>query len=190
MFRYRKMDLFERSQIEYALENFVNRKIEKLNDISLMKIIDDPPLLLLFKKYISRGHTAKTESMILLERFILCEKNLKSTHLIDNSHVIENLLELCTTFHEEERIRRLLHPTIEKINRLYEVEKNKWNTLTLLICHDDYKRFLTSVKKKSNLIKNILIFTYGDDVLLCMYCLHLRVYFHAFNLLQLSNYTL
>lgn len=156
------MDLFEQSQIEYALENFVNRKIEKLNDISLMKIIDDPPLLLLFKKYISRGHTIKSESMILLERFLLCEKVLKNTYLIDNSHTIENLLELCTTYEEEEKVRSLMHPINEKIKRLYEVEKLKWNTLIELICHDDYKRFLTSVKKKSNLIKSILVFTYGD----------------------------
>lgn len=156
------MDLFEQTQIEYAMENFVNRKIEKLSDISLMQIISDPPLLILFKKFIQRHHTVKTESMILLERFLLCEKILKNTFLINNSHTIESLLEKSVTYEEEEKLRYLMQPINDKINRLYEVEKLKWNTLIELICHDDYKRFLTSVKKKSKLIKSILILIYGD----------------------------
>lgn len=156
------MNLFERTQIEYALENFVNRKIEKLSDISLMEIINDPPLLILFKKFIQRGHTVKTESVILLDRYILCDKILKNTFLINNSHTINSLIEACTTYAEEKKIRSVLHPSHEKINRLYELEKFKWNTLLELICHDDYKGFLTAVKRKSHLIKSILIFIYGD----------------------------
>lgn len=156
------MDRFEQTQIEYAMENFVNRKIDKMNDISLTEIISDPPLLLLFKKYIQRGHTVETESTILLERYLLCEKVLKDTFLIDDSRTISSLIDKCSTFAEEEKMRNILSPMNEKINRIYEVEKFKWNTLVELICHDDYKRFLTSVKKKSNLIKNMLILIYGD----------------------------
>jgi hypothetical protein len=156
------MDQFEQSQIEYALENFINRKIETLNDISLMEVITDAPLLLLFKKFIQGGHTVKQESMILLERFFLCEKILKNTFLLNNSHTIENLIEMCTTYTEEEKVRDMLSPVNERINRLYEMEKYKWNTLIELICHDDYKRFLTAVKKKSKLIKTLLISIYGE----------------------------
>lgn len=156
------MDRFEQTQIEYAMENFVNRKIDKMNDISLTEIISDPPLLLLFKKYIQRGHTVETESTILLERYLLCEKVLKDTFLIDDSRTISSLIDKCSTFAEEKKMRNILNPMNEKINRIYEVEKFKWNTLVELICHDDYKRFLTSVKKKSNLIKNMLILIYGD----------------------------
>lgn len=156
------MDLFEQTQIEYAMENFVNRKIEKLNDISLLEIINDPTLLILFKKFIQRGHSVETESTILLERFLLCEKILKNSFLINNSHTLKNLIEKCSTYESETKLKNALQSTNEKIVRLYEVEKFKWNTLIELICHDDYKRFLTAVKRKSNLIKSILIFIYGD----------------------------
>lgn len=51
------MDLLELTQIEYAMENFVNKKIQKLQNISLTDIISDPTLLLLFRKFIQRGQS-------------------------------------------------------------------------------------------------------------------------------------
>lgn len=75
---------------------------------------------------------------------------------------MENLYEKCSTFEQEEKMKNQLHPTNEILVRLYVLEKFKWDTLIELICDDDYKRFLTAIKKKSILIKSILVFIYGD----------------------------
>lgn len=74
IFFFREMDHGEHTRIEYAMENFVNRNIKKLNKITSLEIIYDPTIQLLFKKFIQRGHNIKIESTILLERFLLCEK--------------------------------------------------------------------------------------------------------------------
>lgn len=157
------MDHYERMQIEYAMENFINRKLEKLKNVTLLEIIYDPTLRILFQNFVQQGHTIKTESTILFERFLLCEKILKCPYLVNDRQIISELIEKCTTFESEEQIARILQNKWVDWHTNHEIEKFKWETMIELICNRDYKNFLIALKNKSTLIKKLLIFIYGDN---------------------------
>lgn len=156
------MDHYEKMQIEYAMENFVNRKLEKIKNITLLEIIYDPTLRILFQNFIQRGHTVKTEPTILFERFLICENILKNPKLIDNKQIVNQLIEKCTTFESEQHLSKILRNKWVDLHIIRKIEKFKWETMIELICNRDYKNFLTALKEKSTFIKRLLIFIYGE----------------------------
>lgn len=156
------MDTNEHTHNDYRMENFVNCNINKLNKMTSMDIVHDPILQFLFKEFVQRGHSIKTEPTLYIERFLLCDKIIKYPTLLNNKCTMNKLIEKCSTYESEIRLRDLANRGIEPLNHLYELERYKYETLIDLICHEDYKRFLTAVKNKSRLIKEILEFIYGD----------------------------
>lgn len=156
------MEYTDHMQIEYAMENFVNRNLEKLNRITSMEIIYDPSLQMLFKKFIQRGHSIKMESTILLERFLLCDKIIHNPRLINNMQYMKRLVKKCTTYEQELMVENLKSKTDGISECLYVLEGFKWRTLIDLICQEDYKNFLNAVRNKSKLIRQILIIIYSD----------------------------
>lgn len=154
------MDQAGCSQIKLDIENFVKRKLEKLEKITLLEIILDPFLQALFREFIQRGQTVEMQSTILLERFLLCDKIIHNPDLMNNTEKMENLIEKCTTYEQELIIQNLKTGHNNMSNCLYEIETLKWKTLIDLICERDYKQFLNAIKNKSSLIEHILVKIY------------------------------
>lgn len=150
------MDHTRDTQINQEMENFVNRKLEKLEKITLWENIFDPSLQELFREFIQRSHTTKMESTFLLERFLLCDKITHNPELIDNIPIMESLIENCSTYEQELMIQNLKTGGNSISNCLFEIESFKWRTLIDLICERDYKQFLNAIKNKSILIKRML----------------------------------
>lgn len=139
-----------------AVDNFVNKKLKILEHISLIEIINDTIYRKLFTKFLYENQPNQGESMNTLKRFILCQRILRNTNIFDVEEIFEKLIELCPTFLWEQKIKNLSHKGEKDLNFIYVMENLKWESLIELICHNDYKRFLTAIKQKSGRIKDIL----------------------------------
>lgn len=142
----------------FSMERFIRKKLNSLDNITLMEVINSVFYRRTFIAYIQKIHPfeSKTESMVLLKRYILCQKVLVNHDNIDDSDIFENLLESCPTFEWEKKIGSLKNEKDRDLHFVYAMEKLKWETIIELICHNDYKLFLMAIKKKSTLLRNIL----------------------------------
>lgn len=160
-FSFQKMDseiLCEDLYFGFSMERFVNKKLNNLNDITLMEVVNSVIYRKTFVKYIQKIHPfePETESMTLLKRYILCQKILLNHEDFDNKETFEKLIESCPSYEWELKLKSLENVGEKDLHFVYAMEKLKWETIIDLICHNDYKLFLTAVKKRSNLVKTIL----------------------------------
>lgn len=140
----------------YAMDNFVNKRMKKLEHITLMEIINDSIYRRLFVKFMEKLHLHECESMILLKRFILCQKFILNHDLFEDREYYGKLIELSPTYLWEQKIQKLKIGNKEDLNFVHVMETLKWETIIDLICHSDYKYFLSAIKRKSNRIKKLL----------------------------------
>lgn len=142
----------------YYVHELINKKLRVLDKASLMDIIDDVIHRRIFIKFIQKIHESdnKTEAMKLLNRYILCHKILNNQENFENKKTFKKLIELCPSILWVQKIENLNNNGKDEMNFEYVMEKLKWETVTELICHDDYKKFLTAIRKKSKLIVEIL----------------------------------
>lgn len=164
-FSFRKMDdeiLYADFYNGGAMDSFVAKILNKLDKITLMEIIDNVMLRRIFIKFIQGINPPNTEfeSMNLLKRYIICQKIILKNEVFENNEIYDKLIKLCPTFLWQQRIKSLAYRYEKDLNFLYVMEKLKWESVIELICHDDYKSFLTAIKFKSKSIKQILINTY------------------------------
>lgn len=142
----------------FSMDRFVSKKLKNLDNITLMEVVNDVIYRRTFVKYIQKIHQfeSETESMTLLKRYILCQKIIMNQEDFNDKSIFERLIELCPTYEWELKLKSLEILEEKDLHFVYAMEKLKWETIIELICHADYKLFLTAVKKKSSLIKNIL----------------------------------
>lgn len=150
IFSFRKMEteiLCEDLYLGFSMDRFVNKKLNILDNITLMEIINDVIHRRTFIKYVQKTHPSETEpeSLRLLKRYILCQKILMNHEDFDDKENFEHLIESCSTFLWEQKLKSLENNGEKDINFIIE-----------LICHNDYRFFLTAVKKRSSSIKIIL----------------------------------
>lgn len=160
-FSFQKMDheiLCEDLYFGFSMDRFVDKKLSSLDKITLMEVVNSVIYRKTFIKYIQKIHPfePETESMNLLRRYILCQKILLNHEDFNDKEIFEKLVESCPTFEWEQRIKSLENVGEKDLHFVYAMEKLKWETIIELICHNDYKLFLTAVKRKSTIIKNIL----------------------------------
>lgn len=142
--------------LDHAMENFVNKKLKKLNQTTLMEIINDTIYRRLFIKFIQKILPGERESTMLLKRFILCQKLMMDKNLFDEKEIFEKLIELCPSFQWEQKIIQLSNGKQKDINFIHVLENLKWETIIELICHNDYKIFLSAIKRNSPAIIKLL----------------------------------
>lgn len=60
------------------MENFIERKIKKLNEITLMETLNDVTFRRIFSKFIQKTHETEVrfESSILMTQYLICQKNI------------------------------------------------------------------------------------------------------------------
>lgn len=148
--------LFTELYTENSMKTFVTRHLKKLEHITLMEIINQTLYRNVFVKFVEQLHPIiETEAIIALKRFILCQKILKNNDLFDNLIIFERLIELSPSYACEQKLRDLFHLGTRDLNFIHILERLKWKTIIELICHTDYKNFLTAIRQKSNQIKSI-----------------------------------
>lgn len=144
------------------MDNFLNKILNRLKYISLKEILDDTLLRNLFIKFVQYDIPQDNEAVILLKRFILCEKLIANPVAMDRKTSFENLIERCPSFVWEIKLQNLMHKTGGDLDYVYILECLKWETIIELICHNDYKRFLEAIKTNSKRIRNILATIYTE----------------------------
>lgn len=142
----------------FSMDRFVGKKLNKLDNITLMEVVNNVIYRKTFIEYIQKIHPfeQETESMNLLRRYILCQKILMDHEHFDDKNIFEKLLDSCSTYEWEKKLTSLKEDKDRDLHFIYAMEKLKWETIIELICHNDYKLFLTAVKRKSSLLKTIL----------------------------------
>lgn len=123
-----------------------------------MEIVDNVLFRKIFIKFIQIIHPfeVKFESLILLRRYILCQKIIQNNEIIKFEEIYNKLLALCSNSIWEQRIENLVNQSESSISFVNMFEKLKWETIMELICNNDYKAFLIAIKKKSPIIREII----------------------------------
>lgn len=143
---------------DYTTNNVViNKLLMKLDNITLMETIDDIMFRKIFIQFMQKIHSDENEieSLNILNRYIICHKVLLDQEILDEQ-VYRNLLDLCPNSIWQQKIRNLVQQDSRDINFTYIIEKLKWESILELISHDDYKRYLMAIKRKSNVLKTIV----------------------------------
>lgn len=148
---------------ELPMESFINQKLKKLNNITLMETVNNVIFRRVFIKFIQKIHSTEAEldTMIMIKRYIICQKLLLNHESFEDDETYNKLIELCPSLLWQQKIRNLANRGETDINFTYTMEKLKWETIIELICHDDYKSYLTAIKLKSKIITEILIDIYN-----------------------------
>lgn len=145
-----------------TMDNFTSKTLKKLYKYTLMETLNDVLLRRIFVKFIHDIHSTETEfeSINILHRYIICHKILSNQIKFENTETTQKLIKLCPNFKWQQKIEKLTLLGENDLNFTYIIEKLKWETVIDLICHDDYKHYLTAIKSKSKLILDILRDTY------------------------------
>lgn len=140
------------------MDKFTSKTLIKLYNYTLMETLSDVMLRKIFIKFIHSIHSTEIgfESMKILERYTTCQKILSNKTKFKNTEISQKLIILCPNTQWQQRIKKLTLLGENDLNFLYTIEKLQWETVIDLICHDDYKHFLTAIKMKSKLILKIL----------------------------------
>lgn len=140
------------------MDKFTSKILIKLYNYSLMETLSDVMLRRIFIKFIHSIHSTEIEfeSKKILERYTMCQKILSNKFKLKNTEISQKLILLCPNTQWQQRIEKLTLLGEKDLNFLYIIEKLQWETVIDLICHDDYKNFLTAIKMKSKLILEIL----------------------------------
>lgn len=139
-----------------AMDNFVTKKMNKLQRITLMEIINDTIFRSLFIKFLYGLREDDTESIIPLKRFILCQKLVANPDLFDDNDIYNKIIELSPSFLWEMKIKKLAIDNKKDLSFIFAIETLKWESLIEIIIHNDYKIFLMEIKRKSEKLINIL----------------------------------
>lgn len=148
---------------ELPMESFINKKLKKLNNITLMETVNNVVFRRIFIKFIQKLHSTEVEfeTMNILKRYIICQKIMLNHEHFEDDETYNKLIELCPSLQWQQKIKILADKGETDLNFTYTMEKLKWETIIELICHDDYKTYLTAIKLKSKIITEILIDIYN-----------------------------
>lgn len=146
----------------HAMEIFINKKLNKLEQITLMEVVNDIIFRKLFNEFFEKDRINQYPVVNILKRYTLCEKIIRYPELFNNNIFVENLIDLCPSFEWEQRIINLSLKRTKDLNFFHTIEKLKWETITEIICHDNYRYFLKAIKEKSRKIIRILVSIYWD----------------------------
>lgn len=104
----------------------------------------------LFQNFLRIGHRHdKSEAMIHLECYEMCDKFLQNPRLCDDQDVIDDLLGLCPTFTWEQRITDALENNSLRNDRIRHVLNDlKRECVNSIECHNDYDRFRRELLRK------------------------------------------
>lgn len=141
-----------------TIDNFVKKKLNKLDNITLMEILSDVVYRNIFVKFIQKIHPNQEETgaMKMLKRYILCQKILLNQENFNDKNIYIKLIKYCPSFIWELKIQNLSQNGRKDLNFMYVMEQLKWETIIDLICHDGYKAFLLAIKQKSKVLVNLL----------------------------------
>lgn len=151
--------LYADFSLNYTMQNeIIDKLLKKLDNITLKETLDDIVYRKIFVKFIQKHHLdeEEIESLNILSRYILCHKILLDQETFDDIEVYQKLLNLCPTQIWQQKIRNLVHQDFRDINFTYVIEKLKWESIIELICHDDYKKYLMAIKRKSKILGTIV----------------------------------
>lgn len=154
---FQEMDdeiLYSHAHLYNAMETFVEKKLNKLKHITLRELINDLIYRRLLIKYIECVNPS-SDSMNVLKRFLLCQKILEKHEFFDLK-TCNKLIELSPSFQWEQKLNILWQKRECDLNFIHQMETLKWETILELICHNDYKCFLSAIKRKSTMIIRIL----------------------------------
>lgn len=130
IFSFRKMDseiLCEDLFLGFTMDRFVEKKLKIMENTTLMEIISDVVHRRTFIRYIQKMHPSESEpdSLRLLKRYILSRKILMNHEDFDDEEIFEKLIETCSTFLWEQRLKSLDNNGERDINCTYVMEKLK-----------------------------------------------------------------
>lgn len=151
--------LYADLSLDYSKQNVViNKLLGKLESITLMETIDDILFRRIFIAFMQKVHSDRNEieSLKILSRYIICHRILLDQEIFEDSEVYSKLVELCPNLAWQQKIKSLIQQDSRDINFTYVIEKLKWESIMELICHDDYKYYLTAIRQKSRRIKRIV----------------------------------
>lgn len=123
-------------------------QIEHFSMMNTSTLICHPIGKRLFANFLRIGHQHdKSEAMLHLECFDLCDNFLTNTRMIRDKEMIDDLLGLCPSYLWEERITNAIN---EKNSiDIYQVLKElKHECVQNIECHNDYDRFRRELLRK------------------------------------------
>lgn len=148
--------LFAEAHLKYAMDNFIQKKLKQMEHVTLMEIINDTILRKLFISFIEYFHAHESECLQLLKRFMICQKIIANRDAFDDKETYEKLIELCPSFVWEQKLKQLKYSNKRDISFVHIMENLKWGTIIEIICHHQYKFFLSNIRQKSTLIVKLL----------------------------------
>ncbi|XP_031619241.1 uncharacterized protein LOC116338250 [Contarinia nasturtii] len=106
----------------------------------------------LFQNFLRIGHRHdKSEAMIHLECYEMCDKFLRNSQLYEDQDLIDHLLSLCPTYTWEQRITDTLENNSgdHRYHRIRHVLNDlKRECVHSIECHNDYDRFRRELLRK------------------------------------------
>lgn len=105
----------------------------------------------LFRNFLRIGHGMdKSEGMMLLECYDICDKVLRNRHLIHHSDCIDDLLSLCPSIMWEQRINDVIQNDPEhSMQRIVPILRDlKLECVHSIERHNDYDRFRRELLRK------------------------------------------
>lgn len=150
--------LYTDLQSDDTMDKFIKKKLIKLDNITLMETLNDVIFRRIFIGFIQIIHSPQSEfeSMNLLKRYSICQKILTNHESFNDDEIFDKLIKYSPNFLWEQKIRGLLNRGERDLNFIYVMEKLKWETIIELICHNDYKTYLTAIKLKSKIIRELI----------------------------------
>lgn len=105
----------------------------------------------LFQNFLRIGHCDdKSEAMVHLECYELCEKFLRNIQMIEDNDDVEHLLSVCPTFVWEQRITNAkINNSSDQRDGIRQVLNDlKRECVHSIECHNDYDRFRRELLRK------------------------------------------
>lgn len=129
-------------------------QIEHFAMMNVSSLVVHPEGKPLFRNFLRIGHlNDKSEAMMFLECFEMCEKILGNLYLTQDENQLDELYALCQSFTWEERIMDAIskdkqnHNHTDVIRVLNDLKRNCVHNIH---CHRDFERFRRELLQKIN----------------------------------------